>query len=167
MIMCVITAETATQSGPATRSSAQKTPRPSSADNKDATPRVTSATPRETSVEARDTSVTPRDTSLATRDTSATPRDKAATPRDAKDTLNHNNKITPNDLATRGERTPRDAARPADLPSNKDGGDIRVHKGRMEADINGKRHVFETPDDFELSKVNTDPPQERLKLEWM
>ena len=37
----------------------------------------------------------------------------------------------------------------------------------VEVTIKDKKMSLWAPDDYDESKVNTDPPQERLKLEWM
>ena len=73
----------------------------------------------------------------------------------------------PSDLATRGVKSPRDHVKSHDLAVTRSKGNIHVNNGIMEVEIRGKKHVFCTPDDFDINKVNTDPPQERLKLEWM
>ena len=41
------------------------------------------------------------------------------------------------------------------------------HSGGHSLDINGKHIPLYPPDDFNESMVKTDPPQQRLKLEWM
>lgn len=38
---------------------------------------------------------------------------------------------------------------------------------RLTVNLNGKTIVFDVPDNFDPNTVNTDPPEERLQLEWV